>query len=260
MKKSIKNRSGEKVVLVVENSKNPAGTAIIMHGLGGFKEQLHIQVFAKTFKKSGYAVVTFDTTNSIGESGGKFENATITNYYQDLEDVINWTEKQPWFKKPLILCGHSLGGFSAAFYVENYPSKIFAVAQISPFVSGELSAEAHNRFEPKEFAKWRKSGWQIKESSSKPGVVKKLPWSHMENRMKYSLLEKIDKLKIPVLLIVGERDTSIPPEHVQILYDKIPSLQKEIHIIKGAPHTFKDGKHLRQIEEIFLSWIKKLKV
>ncbi|MBI2066272.1 alpha/beta hydrolase [Candidatus Woesebacteria bacterium] len=259
MRQSIKNRKGLEIVLHIKKSESPKGTAIVMHGLGGYKEQPHIERFAKSFEKSGYTVVTFDTTNSIGESGGKMEDAKITTYYQDLEDVITWVEKQSWFAKPFVLSGHSLGGFSVAFYAENYPSKVFAIAPISPFVSGKMSVEAHNTHEPEEFKKWEETGWQIKESNSKPEVIKKLPWSHIADRLKYNLLEKIEKLTMPVLLIVGEDDTSTPPQHVQVLYDNIPSTKKEIHIIKNAPHTFKDSNHLEEIEKLFLAWIEKLK-
>ncbi len=259
MEEKIKNRKGLKIVVLVEKVDNPIGTAVVMHGLGGYKEQPHIKTFAEAFKTKGYTTVTFDTTNSIGASEGKFEDATITNYYEDLEDVISWVEKQKWFKKPLILSGHSLGAFSAAFYSENYPSKVFAVAPISPFVSGKLSVEAHKTYEPEEFSEWEKTGWQIKESKSRPGVIKKLPWSHIINRLKYNLLENTSPLKMPVLLIVGDNDTSTPAEHVKLFYDQIPSKKKELHIIKGAPHTFKEKEHLEEIRKIFLSWLTKLR-
>jgi hypothetical protein len=36
--------------------------------------------------------VLFDTTHSFGESGGNYEDATTTQYYQDLEDVISWAK------------------------------------------------------------------------------------------------------------------------------------------------------------------------
>jgi len=182
----------------------------------------------------------------------------MTNYYQDLEDVISWSENQTWFKKPLILSGHSLGAFSILFYAENYPSKVFALAPISPVVSGKMSVESHKIYEPEEFKKWEETGWLIKESTSKPGVIKRLPWSHITDRLKYDLLEKTENLKMPTLLIVGANDTSTPSDHVQVLYKKLPTKNKELHIIKNAPHTFRDQKHLDEILKIFIRWIDNL--
>jgi alpha/beta superfamily hydrolase len=63
-----------------------------MHGLSGFKEQDHIVTFAQAFKEKGLTVVRFDTTNTLGESDGKYEGATTINYFEDLEDVIKWAQ------------------------------------------------------------------------------------------------------------------------------------------------------------------------
>src|SRR5260221_6400320 len=94
----IKNRKGQKIAVIVEQPNGQTkGLAFVMHGLGGFKEQPHIQVMAEAFLDNGYRVVRFDATNSFGESEGKYEDATTTNYYEDLEDVINWSKKQSWY-------------------------------------------------------------------------------------------------------------------------------------------------------------------
>ena len=59
---------------------------------------------------------------------------------------------------------------------------------------------------------------------------------------------------MPVLLIVGDQDNSTPPKHQKIFFDKLPS-KKEFHIIKDAPHTFKNIEHLNEIKEIIKKWI-----
>ena len=256
-KEIIKNRKNQKMVVIIEKSEPQKGLAFVMHGLGGFKEQPHIQTIAESFQQNGYTVIRFDTTNTLGESDGNYEDATTTNYYEDLEDVIKWVVTQEWYQEPFVLAGHSLGGISVALFAENFPKKVKAVAPISTVVSGELSVEAHKRYEPEEFKEWEKTGWSEKESRSKPGMVKRLKWSHIADRLKYDLLSNVDKLTMPVLLIVGEDDTSTPPEHQQILHKALPG-KKELHIIKGAPHTFRNPEHLAEIKQIFNQWIAKL--
>ena len=76
----------------------------------------------------------------------------------------------------------------------------------------------------------------------------------MVDRLKYDVLDSVDKLNMPVLLIVGDQDDSTPPEHQQILFDKLPN-GKELHIIKNAPHTFKEKEHLDEIKIILKGWI-----
>ncbi|MGE5540773.1 MAG: alpha/beta hydrolase [Bacillota bacterium] len=250
----IKNRKGKKLSVLVEIAEDQKGLVFGMHGLGGFKEQEHIQTFTDAFRECGFTTVRFDAANTLGESEGVYEDAAITNYYEDLEDVIAWAKSQSWYQEPFALTGHSLGGICTTLYAERHPREVLALAPISPVVSGKLSVEAHERFEPEEFAEWKKSGWRVTESKSKPGNMKRLPWSHMEDRLKYDLVPDARTLTMPVLLIVGEADDTTPADHVKLLFDIIPG-PKEFHAIKNAPHTFRRSEHLAEIRTIFLKWI-----
>lgn len=255
MKKlQIKNRKGETLVLLLNKSLNAKGLAFIMHGLGGNKDQPHIRTIAEAFTEKGYTTVRFDTTNSFGESDGKYDDATLTNYYNDLEDIISWAKEQPWFIEPFYLIGHSFGGISTALYAEQYPQQVNALAPISTVISGELSKETR-KYKDK-LLEWEKTGWLIKKSSSNPAIVRKLPWAHMEDRLQYDILKNVSQLTMPVLLIVGDKDDATPYKHQKLLYDMLPG-EKEIHIIRDAPHTFINSEHLLELKQIFLRWISK---
>ena len=231
MKLAIKNRKGQKIVVLVEEAINQKSLAFVMHGLGGFKEQSHVQTFSDAFRENSYTVVRFDTTNTFGESDGKYEDATITNYYEDLEDVIAWASGQSWYQESFCLIGHSLGGICTALYAEKHPEKVKALAPISTVVSGKSSAQAakHQKY----MEEWRRTGWREYRSETNPNRIKRLPWSHMEDRLKYDLLPEVGNLTMPALMIVGEYDDSTPPEHQKILFDKLPG-KKELHIIRGG--------------------------
>jgi len=247
----IQNRKEQKMAVILEQTENPRGLAFVMHGLGGSKDQPHIQMFAEAFKEKGYTVVRFDTTNTFGESDGKYEDATITNYYEDLEDVISWASRQAWYIEPFVLCGHSLGGISTSLFSEKFPNKVKALAPISTVVSNTLFLDTHPE---EELKRWKELGYKISERQSVPGTFKKLNWSFVEDRLQYDLLPNVDKLTMPVLLVVGDADTSTPPEHQKILFDKLPG-KKEIHIIKGSPHTFRDPEHVGEVKRILSDWI-----
>ncbi len=59
---------------------------------------------------------------------------------------------------------------------------------------------------------------------------------------------------MPVLRIVGENDMATPPDQVELLFRVLPG-EKEFHVIKNAPHTFREKGHLEEIEKLFLNWI-----
>lgn len=218
----IQNRLGQKLAVIVEEPKPSQGLGFVMHGLGGFKEQPHIAAMAKTFLGNNFTVVRFDTTNTFGESDGNYEDATVTNYYHDLEDVIAWAKGQPWYSEPFILAGHSLGGFCAALYAEKHPEQVQALAPISTVVSGKLSLSLHS---PEKIAVWKRTGYQTKQ---KPRGTVKIKYSHWEDRLKYDLLPEVNKLTMPVLMIVGECDETTPLEHQQILYNAFTSVRLKI--------------------------------
>ncbi len=251
----IKNRDNKKISVIVEKPENPIGLAFVMHGLGGFKEQPHIVTFAQSFLDNNYIVVRFDTTNTFGESDGDYADATVTNYYADLEDVINWAKKQKWYQEPFCLAGHSLGGICTALYAEKYSNKIKALAPISTVVSGKLNLED---IPQEKLDEWNKSGWRETVGYSS-GLIKKLKWfPYLEDILKYDLLPEVNNLTMPVLMIVGTEDTSTPPEHQRVLFNKLPE-PKELQVIKGAPHTFREEVHLQEIKETFDKWIKSIK-
>jgi pimeloyl-ACP methyl ester carboxylesterase len=251
MRYEIQNRKKQKVVVVVEN---PEGSqlSIIMHGLGGTKEGAHVRTFAESFLAHDFTVVTFDTTNTFGESDGTYEGATTTGYYEDLEDVIAWSKKQSWYKAPFFLAGHSLGGICTLLYQVNHPNDVKAIALISTVVSGRLTFESPAG---SKWSEWKERGYN--EYTSTTGIITRLPWSHYEDRLKYDILKDVDKINVPVLMIVGDKDENTPVEHQKILFDAL-NTDKEFHIIKNAPHTFKDEKHLKEIRTIFNNWIERV--
>ncbi|NTW22902.1 alpha/beta hydrolase [Candidatus Falkowbacteria bacterium] len=239
--------------MILEEQPDAVGLVFIMHGLGGHMRQPHIETFANAYREKGFTVVRFDTTNTFGESDGSYEDATITNYYEDLEDVIGWAATQPWYQEPFWLEGHSLGGICTALFAERHPEKIKALAPISTVVSNRFIADVYTEDEVKS---WKETGYLIKPSVSQPGVTKKLKWAFYEDRLKYDLLAQADRLTMPVLLMVGENDTRTPLPHQQALFDALPA-KKELHIIKGAEHTFIKPEHLEEIRKITSAWIEK---
>ena len=88
-------------------------------------------------------------------------------------------------------------------------------------------------------------------------MIVKQNWNQfVKDVLKYDTLKNIKNLTMPILLIVGDKDNATPLSQHKIIYDKLKS-DKELHIIKGAEHTFRERKHLIEIKKIFNKWIKK---
>ncbi len=252
MKTFVKNRDGARLRVVVEGPQQADKLAFVMHGLGGAKEGAEIRAAATAFLELGYTVVSFDAAHTIGESEGDYEDATATNYYADLEDVIAWAAGQAWYAQPFILCGHSFGGLCTALFAEKYPDKVKALAPIATVVSGALSYETYELYRKQEVLdNWKKSGVLVRKN--RHGVDLYLKWSNMEDRLKYDLWPAAGRLAMPILMVVGDRDKSTPYEHQKILFDKLPE-PKELHVIKGSGHVFREKHEQEELHDLIKTW------
>jgi pimeloyl-ACP methyl ester carboxylesterase len=250
----IQNRDGKRIAVLVNTPENPRGLAFVAHGLGGSKNESQIALFASCFVEASFIAIRWDARNTFGESEGQYEDATTTNYLEDMEDVIAWARTQSWFGEPFVLCGHSLGGFCSLIYAERHPKQVRALAPIASVVSGEMSMRAKiERFGEAQMNAWKQAGW-IETIGSK-GNQKRLRYAEVEDRMKYDTLRAAHLLTMPVLLAAGENDESTPLWTQEKLLAALPG-PKELHGIAGAKHTYPHAHELAQLESIFQKWLK----
>lgn len=253
MKTSILNRHGQKIVVEVDEATKPKGLAFVMHGLSGFKEQPHIQAMADAFRENGHSVVLFDTTNTFGESDGSIEEATYTSYHEDLEDVIKWSTRQPWYQEPFKLTGYSLGGLCVALYAERHPRQVKAVAPISSVVSGNMT---YSEYPPEKLRVWERTGWLESPSQSKRDAIKRLSWNLALDAKQYDLLTGVDRLTMPVLLVIGSKDRTLL-KHNRLLLERLPG-NKQLHVIEEGPHTFREPKQILELRTVLSDWVKQV--
>ena len=256
MRLFIKNRYGvDLAVQTDEPASNPRGLAFIAHGQAGFIEQPHIQALTEAFLDQGYRAIRWDAANSIGDSGGRIEECTMTSYYEDLEDVVTWAQKQSWFVEPFLLCGHSMGGFICTHYAAQHPHLVRALVPVSTGISGALFRQTCSQ---SDLINWEQSGFAVRESKSKPGVIVRIPWKFVEDYDTYDLLQEASHLTMPTLLLVGDQDTTTPLAHQQMLFDAVASSDKRLKIIRNADHNFRSEELLAEVKNVVSNWVEAL--
>lgn len=112
-KVSFKNKQGQKIVgiLNIPKGKPPFPAVIICHGFKGYKEQQHLKTLATSLAAKGILAFRFDFGNGVGESYGKLENISFSQYLKDLKTAIDYLLKQKIVDRRRIgLAGHSLSG------------------------------------------------------------------------------------------------------------------------------------------------------
>jgi alpha-beta hydrolase superfamily lysophospholipase len=252
---TLQNRKGLEIVGVLEKpSGEIKGTCVVQHGWGGYKDKPTVQAMKDAFLEAGFQTFNFDTTHSYGESDGDFEKSTLGSFWEDLEDVTKWVQEQGWFIGPLALTGHSKGGYAVTRYAEEHSEEVSYLVPVAPVVSGKMSYEAAKKYRPEEFEKWKRDG--VIERIGKEGQVKRQHWYQMEERLQHDLLPNVQKLIMPVLLIVGSRDESCL-EQTEVLYEALPDGNKFIEILEDASHSYYEKPEQEACRKAIVNWLKK---
>ncbi len=250
----IKNRKGQNVSVLLEHVDNQKGLAFVMHGMGGNKVDGGMEAIAGACREMSFTVVRFDTTNTFGESDGAYEYATPTNYFEDLEDVIEASSLEQWYQEPFFLSGHSLGGMCSTLYAQKFPERVAALGLLAPVVSGGYFLKTYEKYAPQELELWRTKNVRV----ASDGSEHRLLWICMEDYQRYDLLKEISKLSFPVLVVVGEEDKKTPAEYAKVFFDALPG-QKELHVMRETPHAKFAAEQLSEIRGVFSQWIDKIR-
>lgn len=240
MNYEIQNQLGLKIAIQVDDVTEAKGLVFIMHGFKGFKEQRHIRLFAEAFVENGFRVVSFDATNSLGESDGRVEDATYSNYASDLETVIEWARHQEWFMQPFALCGHSMGAQTVSWFAEHHPREVSLLAPMAPPVNYDL--HVHNELNAERAHELKEQGYKVEKSFSKPGVDVKVSWSTTESMKEFDILPFAHKLTMPILDIVGELDQPCPVSSQNEFFAAIASQDKTLVVMHGLDHNYRNTK------------------
>jgi pimeloyl-ACP methyl ester carboxylesterase len=241
----IKNRVGLDVCVNVNEKENASNVVFIEHGITATKDHPYIQAMAEIFSAYNYTVVTFDATNSTGESGGATESLSFFTHYHDLEDVIAWSQNQSWFKMPFALCGHSLGGMASLRYTEVNPEHVNFLVPIAAATNGKNLKKAINQTMPIAMALWEKKQF-FKKRSKLTNQTHLVPYSLVTSMDEGDVLPNIEAISCPTHLIVGEKDHQVLPRQMKHLLSKL-KCEKSLQVLPKCPHSMYTKRDLKAL-------------
>jgi pimeloyl-ACP methyl ester carboxylesterase len=236
MKLFIKNSNNEELCIQIfapNSTVVQTKLAIICHGITGYKEQDVILQTAKILINCGHKVVTFDCRNSRGESFNNHSSATLSSMFDDLQSVINWVKTQDFYNTPFLLAGHSLGGSVILNYAEQHPDIVNYLILISSIFDGNEFLQNTQENAPDFFNKLKNDGI----IRTRNGVDCYLDYSYLDDFRNYNLYKNIDKLKMPVLVIGGDKDIASMSKDNERFYQSL-KCKKEIHILHNCSHIY----------------------
>lgn len=225
-----------------------AGTAPGLFWLGGFKSDMRgtkAEALAAHAARSGRACVRFDYSGH-GESGGRFEDGTISSWLEDAKAVF---ERET--RGPQIIVGSSMGGWIALLLARALPKHVVEPRRISGLVLiapapdftealmwAEFSPEVKREIEEKGF-------WQ------RPSAYGEDPYpitrGLIEDGRKHLLLSKPIELGCPVRILQGVKDPDVPFGHAMKLVSCLAQDDVVLTLVKDGDHRLSRPEDLERL-------------
>ena len=183
---------------------------VIVHGFKGFKDWGFFPWLAEFLGRERAAVCRFNMSRSgIGENPETFERLdlfaddTYSAQVADLLDVVRWCQARA--DLPTFLVGHSRGGGVALLAAERV-EKLCGVATWNAIARVDRWDEATK-------AQWRRDGFQDVINARTKQVLRmstRMLDDCEANRHDLDILGAVVKLEVPLLVVHGGRDESVP--------------------------------------------------
>ena len=238
-----KNKEGLKLCgILTKSKKNTKKCIILCHGIAYGKEEGGIFTeLAQRLAKTGFAVFRFDFRGH-GESEGDSVDLTIRGEKKDLESALEFL-KNLKYKKFSILAA-SFGGGAVSLFIGKNQNIIKALVLWNPII------DYHSILKPK--LSWPKAnfGEKAMQKLKKQGFIKvskrnfKVGSAFFDELKKLHPWKELQKAKIPILFIHGDKDNYTPLED-SIKYSGLFK-NADLEIIKGGEHGFHSSKEIAE--------------
>gem|GEM_PF-1252706 len=249
---------------IPKNGKKTFPAAILISGSGGQdrdgSETSNLyKIIAESLSKAGVAVLRVDD-RGIGKSVISKEQAATTSYFDLISDsrvAIDFLSKRPEIDQTKIsLIGHS-EGVGTALYLAAYDSRISAIALLAG-VSNSLdkvvieqalyqmakgeTVDVANRKQPQivEFLMKMFADAKLAENANNP------KFAYFREHTNFNPLALTEKVKCPVLILQGERDSQVLAYHaVNLANSLVQSGNKNVslRILPNLGHLFNSSEN-----------------
>jgi alpha-beta hydrolase superfamily lysophospholipase len=243
-------RDGRTIHGTLALAERKKGFAVLIHGLGGYKEQEHLVEAAAVLSDCGFSTLVVDATDDIAHGKEAVMGATPTKRIENLKDAVHYALSQDWGKGDCIVGGHSLGGLAAGIVAASGKFPISGAILLAPVVSGDIQWFKRGLTLLK---LWQKMGTMDREFVTRKTEIFKLGYALGDDARHYSLLREADRLRaFPVLMLVGEHDAATPSEELALLAHAIGESGTYVEI-PDTKHNFR-GKE-KEVGVAIASWL-----
>lgn len=215
----------------------PRALAVVVHGFKGFKDWGFFPWLAERLCNHGIAVCRFNMSRSgIGENPEEFDRLdlfaddTYTGQIRDLLAAVEFARRECG-QIPTFLVGHSRGG-GVAILGASQIAHLRGVVTWSAISTVDRSNDATKR-------QWRRDGhYDIENTRTKQMMRLSIAIldDYEANRERLDILAATERLRVPLLVIHGEDDESVPVAESELIAAR--AWQPSRAVIAHAGHTY----------------------
>lgn len=233
----IPSRQGLPIRGDLQTPQKPRALVVLVHGFKGFKDWGFFPWLSEFLCAQRFAVCRFNMSRSgIGEEPESFDRLdlfrddTYTAQLHDLCDVV--THAQSRFPQlPTFLMGHSRGGGVALLAARE-------ISHLEGVVTWSAIARA-DRWDGATRARWRAEGIMEIVNQRTQQVMRMSPAildDYDAHRDRLQILTSAAALHVPLLVVHGGRDESVPVEEAHEIASR--ARDASLMIIDNATHTY----------------------
>tara|TARA_Y100001960_G_scaffold330127_1_gene423315 strand:+ start:236 stop:961 length:726 start_codon:yes stop_codon:yes gene_type:complete len=211
--------------------------AIVGHGVTGNKDRPFVAALAKGLSAAGIGTLRFSFAGN-GDSGGRFQDATISKEVDDLGAVLDAVGE-----RSICYIGHSMGGAVGVLRAST-DERI----QVLISLAGMVHTEA---FAQREFGEETPDAGLMWEDEDCP-----LSQAYMDDMAQiHSVADRAKHISVPWLLVHGTEDDVVPPQDTHDIM-ALAAGEAELLELPGADHVFSDDATAPMVEGV-VRWLNK---
>lgn len=199
--------------------------------LGGFRSDMtgaKAEAVAAWGQEHGRKVVRFDYSGH-GGSDGAFEDGRIGRWFGEAKAVIA-AEAGPEF----VLVGSSMGGWMALLLAREQPAGLKGVVLVAP--APDFTEKLFYPALPSEMRARLDAGETVELPGEYGSPAYRLTADFFRDGARHNLLDAPLRLGVPVIIIQGMADTSVPHAHARRIVDRLVDDDVVLTLVKDGDH------------------------